>query len=182
MSIKSFMCVGFFAVVLTTAQANNTLIQTYTQLDSLPRVFALGDFDGKPFESLKLSYETTLLSACKNDMEGAYYVWVHMLKNMESFAQKSNFDLSGIKLWLYAFYNKDGSLNHLAFYPKPNSRNIKNEDMAAFLKEFVKSYTCPVKADKNFSNYSNATFPVLVEKPAGSEPKTVNGKGLGNKK
>ena len=145
---------------------------------ALPRVFVLGQFDGTPFERMKKDYETTLMTACKNDMETAYYCWLHLLKSMESFATKSNYDLSGMKLWLYVFWEKDGTIGYMAYYPKPNSRNFKAEDHNAFLNEFRKNYVSPLKHEKAFSNYSNASFPVMVEKTPGMGD--VNAKGNTN--
>jgi hypothetical protein len=39
--------------------------------------------------------------------------------------------------------------------------------MNAFLNEFRKTYVSPLKYEKAYSNYSNASFPVMVEKTAG---------------
>ncbi len=132
---------------------------------SIPRVFILGQYDGSPFERLKGDYQTSLMTACKNDMEAAYYCWMHLLKHMESHAVASNFDMTGIKLWLYVFWEKDGTISYIAYHPKPNSKNFKAEDMTAFLNSFASSYIFPLKFDKPFSNYSSASFPVMVEKP-----------------
>lgn len=154
----TFLAVLFF---LTAAQATPYAVKA----DSLPTVFALGQYDGQPFESLKADHETQLLAVCRKDMEMAYYLWVHVLKHIETQSVKTGFNLDGVKLWLYVFWNKDGTINNIAFYPKPNSKNIKNEDMAAFLTSFCKIYKFPMTAATNFSHYSTANFPVLVEKP-----------------
>ena len=152
-----------FAVllVLTTARATPSI-----KTDSLPTVFALGQYDGQPFEKLKADCETQLLTVCRNDMEMAYFLWVHVLKHIETQATKTGFDMNGVKLWLYIFWNKDGSIKNIAFFPKPNSKNFKTEDMAAFLSSFCKTYKFPMTSEGNFSHYSTANFPVLVEKPA----------------
>ena len=134
--------------------------------DSLPTVFALGQYDGAPFDALKAECESQLLDVCRKDMEMAYYLWIHMQKRMESHAAKTGFDLTGVKVWFYAFFNKDGSIQHLAYYPKPNSRNIKSEEMTAFLFDFCKMYKLPLTADRCFQHYSFANFPVMVEKPS----------------
>ena len=161
---KLFLSFGF-TLALFTLRASSPVLMP---IDSaLPRVFVLGQFDGTPFERMKKDYETTLVAACKNDMETAYYCWLHLLKNMESFATKSNFDLNGMKLWLYIFWEKDGTIGYIAYYPKANSKNFKAEDMNVFLNDFRKSYTSPLKFEKAYSNYSNASFPVMVEKTAG---------------
>jgi hypothetical protein len=141
-----------------------TCPQINTIKDTLPQAFLLGQYDGLPFENFKTEYETQLATVCKNDMELTYYVWVQLLKKIESHATKTGFDMSGMKLWLYAFWNKDGSLRSLAFYPKPNSRNFKPEDMKAFLESFVPTYRLGISAEKNFQHYSVGNFPVMMEK------------------
>jgi hypothetical protein len=158
--VKNFLILFAVLSVLTTAKATSSI-----KIDSLPTVFALGQFDGQPFEKLKADYETQLLTVCRNDMEMAYYLWVHVMKHIETHSVKTGFDMNGVKLWLYIFWNKDGSIKNIAFFPKPNSKNFKNEDMTAFLSGFCKIYKFPMTADANFSHYSTANFPVLVEKP-----------------
>ena len=155
--------------VLTAAQATPRI-----KTDSLPTVFALGQYDDQPFEKLKADYETQLLTVCRNDMEMAYYLWVHVLKHIETQSIKTGFDLNGVKLWLYIFWNKDGSIKNIAFFPKPNSKNFKNEDMSAFLTNFCKTYKFPMTHEVNFSHYSTANFPVLVEKPTETSGSNTN--------
>jgi hypothetical protein len=152
------------------------------KIDSLPQVFALGQYDGQPFEKLKAAHETQLLTVCRNDMETAYYLWVHVLKHIETQSVKTGFDLNGVKLWLYIFWNKDGSISNIAFFPKPNSKNFKTEDMAAFLTNFCKIYKFPLGADMPFSHYSTANFPVMVEKEKVTEKGGGGGGGNTPKK
>jgi hypothetical protein len=140
-------------------------------LDTLPRVFLLGVYDGGDFEQLKEQYSMSLVQACRSDMETAYYSWIHMLKHLESYSKTQNFDLDGVKMWLYVFWNKDGSIQHLAFYLKQNSRNVDKKAVTTFLEGFCSQYKSPIKAEKNFSNYSSATFPVMIEKE--KEPEKV---------
>jgi hypothetical protein len=161
---KLFLAFGC-SLTLFTAKASAPLTMP---IDSaMPHVFVLGQFDGTPFERMKKDYETTLMTACKNDMETAYYCWLHLLKNLESFAAKTNYDINGIKMWMYVFWEKDGTIGYIAYYPKANSKNIKAEEMNAFLNDFRKVYVSPLRHEKNYSNYSNAAFPVMVEKTAG---------------
>lgn len=131
--------------------------------DTLPVVFMLGQ-DDRAFDALKTEHDLQLLTVCRNDMEMTYYLWIQMMKHMESHANRTGFDLNGIKLWMYAFYNKDGSISHLAYHAKPQSRNFKPEDMTAFLSGFVKTYKLPMTADRSFQHYNVGHFPVLVEK------------------
>jgi hypothetical protein len=134
-----------------------------TNIDTLPLVFMLGQ-DDRAFDALKIEHDVQLLAVCRNDMELTYYLWIQMMKNMESYATRTGFDLNGIKLWMYAFYNKDGSISNLAYHAKPQSRNFKPEDMTAFLAGFVKTYKLPISFDRPFQHYNVGFFPVLVEK------------------
>ncbi|MBL7814487.1 MAG: hypothetical protein JNL70_05730 [Saprospiraceae bacterium] len=167
--MKRILAIFVCLFLLTVTKATNTI-----KTDSLPTVFALGQYDGQPFEKLKAECETQLLTVCRNDMQMAYYLWVHMLKHLETHATKSKFDMDGIKLWLYVFWNKDGSIKNIAFYPKPNSKNFKNEDMIALLSGFSKTYKFPMTGDNSFSHYSTANFPVMVEKPTEANNNTNN--------
>jgi hypothetical protein len=147
--------------VATTNAYTKALLNTTN--DTLPVVFMLGQ-DDRAFDALKTEHDLQLLAVCRNDMEMTYYLWIQMMKHMESYATRTGFDLNGIKLWLYAFYNKDGSIRHLAYHAKPQSRNFKPEDMNEFLAGFVKTYKLPITADRAFQHYNVGFFPVLVEK------------------
>ena len=162
---------NFERLTVNTPKQNPLARIAKSNSDTLPKVFMLGEFDGTPFETLKTQYEYTLVSVCQSDMETAYYCWLHMLTHLESYSKRTGFDLNGVKLWLYAFWNKDGTVSHLAYYLKPNSRNVTPEELKPFLTGFANSYTFPVKSEKDFSNYGSAAFPVQVEKknPATAE-------------
>lgn len=168
------LCCEFVVNAKTLTPTTYNKFSIIDSIPVIPRVFVLGQYDGVLFEKMKSDYESSLLTVCKNDIETAYYCWAHLLKHVESHAAKSNFDMNGIKLWLYAFWEKDGTLAYLAYYPKPNSKNFKADEMTAFLSDFCKVYTAPYKYDKPFSNYSTAVFPVMIEKIP------VNGGGSGS--
>lgn len=174
--MKKILTLFTILCFLTAARATSTV-----KIDSLPTVFALGQYDGQPFEKLKSEHGTQLLAVCRNDMEMAYYLWVHVLKHIETHSVKTGFDLNGVKLWLYIFWNKDGSIRNIAFFPKPNSKNFKTEDMSAFLTGFCKIYKFPMTADTNFSHYSTANFPVLMEKVKESPNQTTGSSNLNKK-
>ncbi len=141
----------------------SVFLPSATTNDTLPVVFMLGQ-DDKAFDALKTEHDLQLLAVCRNDMEMTYYLWIQMMKHMETFATKTGYDLTGIKLWMYAFYNKDGSIHHLAYHAKPQSRNFKPEEMSAFLTSFVKTYKLPITADRSFQHYNVGYFPVMIEK------------------
>jgi hypothetical protein len=173
---RTTVLIALFLAFFSQIQAEGNFNQSINRADTLPHAFLLGQYDGAPFEAFKAEYETQLTVVCKNDMELTYYVWVQLLKKIESHAAKTNFDMAGVKLWLYAFWNKDGSLRSLAFHPKPTSRNFKAEDMKAFLESFVPTYHLNITADRNFQHYSVGNFPVMMEKMDKSNDKTSGGK------
>lgn len=157
---KTIIALSLMMLTLHVAKA------TTSTKDTLPTVFMLGQFDGVGFEELKAAYSTQLLTVCKNDMETAYYVWIQLLKQMESHATRTGYDLNSVKMWLYVFWNKDGSIKNIAYYAKPNSRNFKEAEMTTFLKDFAKVYKTSLAHEQAFSHYSTANFPVMVEKQA----------------
>jgi hypothetical protein len=163
--------------VVTQNAYTKALLNTTT--DTLPLVFMLGQ-DDRAFDALKMEHDLQLLAVCRNDMELTYYLWIQMMKNMESYATRTGFDLNGIKLWMYAFYNKDGSIRHLAYHAKPQSRNFKPEDMTEFLAGFVKTYKLPIAADRAFQHYNVGFFPVLVEKMKDSRSGSSSNSNGGN--
>lgn len=126
---------------------------------SLPKVFLLGNHE-VAYE--RLSGEgTSLLAVCEDDFNVAHGKWNSLLKEMEAHAEMINYDIKGVKMWLHVFWDDNGKINHIAFYLKPNSRNVKTEEMTAFLTDFVNNYHLPVRYADNFSHYSGAAFPTL---------------------
>ena len=157
--------------VKTSFSATSTLFLPTN--DTLPVVFMLGQ-DDRAFDALKIEHDLQLLSVCRNDMEMTYYLWLQMMKHIETYAGQVGYDLNGVKLWMYAFYNKDGSIHHFAYHAKPQSRNFKPEEMTAFLTGFVKTYKLPIGADRAFQHYNVGAFPVMVEKGKDSRSGTIN--------
>ncbi len=162
---KQFLC-AILIFATWTIHANNPIPIVLPTTDSLPRVFLLGEKD-RDFERVKTSYRTTLLEACQGDMETAYYTWMHMMKHFESYAKQQGYELEGLKMWLYVFWNKDGSIAHIGYFLKPNSRNLRDEELpklTQIFEGFSKTYRFPpLKVDKGFSNYTHASFPILLE-------------------
>ena len=86
-----------------------------------------------------------------------------MVKEMQSFADKSNFELKGLKFWLNTFYAPDGTIEHFAYYLKPTSRNIPEAELKAFLSSFMKYYKLPLTSKSRFAHYGQVAFPILPE-------------------
>ncbi len=135
-------------------------------LDStaLPKVFILGEHE-KAYEKLFDAHSTVLLEACNDDMDVAFDKWLSMLEEMEAYAISIDYDIKGIKVWLNVFWNKDGSIKHIAYHLKVNSRNIRNpEELTAFFSSFMNHYKFPIVTDRNFSHYGSASFPTFARR------------------
>lgn len=128
--------------------------------DTMPRIFMLGDQE-KEFEALQMEYEYSLLSVCNNDYDSSFVQWVMMLKQMEDYGDSIDFDLKGIKMWVQVFWDADGSIRHIGYYLKPNSKNIRKEEIAAFFKGFINQYKSSLVSNRKYSNYASANFPTL---------------------
>ena len=84
------------------------------------KAFLIGENE-KHFESLVSEHGEQLLNVCKNNMNKAYKLWVSLLKDLERFANDKEFDLKGTKIWINLFWNADGSIRNIVYYPKPVS-------------------------------------------------------------
>ncbi len=134
------------------------------QTDSIaPKAFLIGEYE-QAFEQLLNEHQTLLLTACNDDMNVAFEKWRDMVVAMESHSDVVNFDLKGVKLWLNIFWKEDGSIRHIAFYPKPNSRNVDTDKLTLFLMSFINNYQFPLKVGKKFSHYGVASFPTFSKK------------------
>lgn len=145
--LKSYIV---FVLLLASIGLNAQVDSTSTY----PPVFNIGEH-----EELVIEYDNLLLQACDNDINVAYQSWMHMLASMESHANSIGYDILGVKMWLQVFWDEDGSIEHIAYFLKPNSRNIDTEELNWFLTSFIDSYILPVKADKKFNHYASASFP-----------------------
>lgn len=149
-----FLPILAFIFLLATAQTTVSVDQTSV----VPPVALIGEYE-TAFASLARENPGILLGVCGNDMDIAYEKWTDMLVAMEEYAESIDFDINGLKTYLYIFWGADGSFKHLAFYPKANSRNIPYEELLAFFKAFVKDFQMPIKATEGYSHYGSASFP-----------------------
>ncbi|MBK8053339.1 MAG: hypothetical protein IPK35_08730 [Saprospiraceae bacterium] len=136
--------------------------------DKATKVYFIGE-DEKEYEKLVKNYNSLLFTVCENKMEKAYDSWSLLLKDIDDYASKQNFDLKGVKLWLNVFWDKDGSIDFIVFYPKPNSKNINYDQLKIILIDFGKSYQSPLKYTSTFSHYGSASFPLFNKSISGSE-------------
>ena len=88
---------------------------------------------------------------------------------IEDYAEKNKFDLKGVKMWVEFYFDKDGSLKHLAYALKPNSRNIDTRDLTAFLMSFTNTYKMQISTNRRFYTNMHASFPIasVAEMSAG---------------
>jgi hypothetical protein len=133
------------------------------QAQEAPTVFVMGDQEAT-YEKLNQTYKQTLLEACDNDMKLAFEKWLHMMQEMESYADEINFDLDGIKVLMHVFWNTDGQIDHIGYFLRPNSRNVDTAELSAFLSSFSRQYTFPVSSDRKFMHYTKASFPTFSER------------------
>lgn len=127
----------------------------------LPIVFLISE-DDKAYGELVSSTPTLLLEVCNNAMDEAYKKWVYMMADIEDHAEKVGFEIKGLKIWINVFWNADGSIDHIVYYPKPNSKHIDYSTFTNFLNEFAKSYQMDLTASKDFVHYGSASFPTFV--------------------
>ena len=124
----------------------------------LPPVFLIGEYE-EQYELLYEEYNEILLSVCHDDMYIAFNKWISMLNDLEVYAQSIDYDLHGVKLWLKVFWNKDGSIDHISYYPKPKSKKISFVEITALLKGFCKIYEPSITSEVKFTHHGSAQFP-----------------------
>lgn len=131
-----------------------------SDFDTSERAFLIGENE-EHFELLVSEHNEQLLSVCNNSMDKAYEAWVSLLKDLEGFAEDRDFDLKGTKIWINVFWNTDGSIRNIAYYPKPNSKNMDFTLLSSFLSDFATSYQFTITNEKPFSHYGSASFPTF---------------------
>ena len=131
-------------------------------VDTLPHVFKIGENEIQ-YEDLVSECSNPLLSVCQDSMDLAYRSWMGMLSEMEQYAEKSDFDIKGIKIWLNVFWDAEGTIKHLVYFPKPNSRNMDFDLLTKFLDKFVDTYQMESSESKCYSHYGSATFPTFAD-------------------
>lgn len=126
--------------------------------NQLPKVYQLGEYEVQ-MDAQAMVHKAQLLTACDYDIEMAYGKWISMIKEMEAYANRINFDLNGAKVWLNVFFEAKGKIANIGFYLKPNSRNIDRDEFNAFLRSFTNQYTFPHIFSEPYSHYGSAGFP-----------------------
>ena len=103
---------------------------------------------------------TALLSVMDNSMDEAYTVWTKMLSDMTAKADQQGLDIKGVKVWINLFWEADGSIRKIVYYPKPKSKNMDFDQLTDFFKTFAEDYNLDVDYETCFSHHGTAAFPV----------------------
>lgn len=135
----------------------------FAQESSLSKVFVLGENE-KSYEQLNESYSQTLLEASGNDIKLAFTHWLDMMEAMDKYAEKIRYDLKGIRLWIHVFLAEDGTIDHIGYLLRPDSRNANEAELNAFFASFSRKYKFPLKSAKKFNHYTGATFPTFIQR------------------
>ena len=155
---RCFLLIATHMILVWQLQAQSSQPAT-SGFTALPSVFTLGEHSSL-YEDIMPGYQT-LLEACEGDMQVAHKKLYSMMKEMEAFAKVVEFDLDGVKAWMHFFFKADGTIEHIGFHLKPNSRNMDLTEVNTFLKNFSKQYKFPINAEFQFSHYSSFSFPVF---------------------
>lgn len=133
------------------------------QSTGIPEVFLIGQYEDS-YPELSQQHPEALLSIYGDNLDLAYKGWSEFLMDIEDYATELAFDIKGAKIWLNVYFNADGTIANLAFYPKPNSRNIEKEHLVAFFKSFVRQYKYPEVAEQGYQHNASASFPTFFHR------------------
>lgn len=89
------------------------------------------------------------------------------MEEMEAYSKQIEYNLDGVKAWFHFFWAPDGSIEHIAYYLRPNSKNLDLDEMNAFLVSFMNNYKFPLTTETKYHHYTGATFPVFYQNAVG---------------
>lgn len=129
--------------------------------------FLIGEHQAQ-YDDLIVAHKTHLLEVCDNSMNDAYSLWVTMLKDMENYCLENGYDIKGVKMWMNVFWDAEGNVKHIVFYPKPNSKHADYDRLKDVLSSFTEVSVIEKKYEEAFSHYGSASFPVMNTPPGSS--------------
>lgn len=137
--------------------------------EKLPVAFELGQVNEKAYEALSQEYNQSLLEVANFDMNKAFDQWVELMKSIDAYAARINFSekIKGVQAFLQVFWSPDGSIDHIGYLLRPDSKNLTETDkqeLAAFFSSFTRQHSFPLTSTKKFNHYTEVTFPTVVEK------------------
>jgi len=137
--------------------------QSHVQSTGIPEVFLIGEYEDRYLE-LSEQHPEMFMTVYNNDLDQAFKGWSEFLMDIEDYATDLKFDIKGTKLWMNIYFNPDGTISNLAFFPKPNSRNIPEDQLVTFFKNFVRQYRFLETSDKGFQHSASASFPTFFHR------------------
>lgn len=156
MSFSSYIYIAI--LIVSSLNIGNSQNSTNNQV-ILESVFIIGENEAA-YEKLVGSTTNNLYKVCDNSMELAYTTWQDMLVQFENFAKENEFEINGVKIWMNAFWHSNGTISHIAFYPKLNSKNVNFEKLTKVLTAFIDEYQMSYQSEEVFAHYGQASFPV----------------------
>ncbi|RME99619.1 MAG: hypothetical protein D6772_07455 [Bacteroidetes bacterium] len=139
------------------------LLGVQAQNGQLSKVFQLGTEEQR-YEQLTSVYSQSLLEAANGNITTAFEGWLDMQQAMDRHAERVNFDLNGVKVWLHVFWNEQGQIDQLGYLLRPDSKLVDDAELRAFLADFIGQYTFPIRSGRKFSHYTGATFPTVSQR------------------
>lgn len=141
-------------------------LQTYAQTPGtaqIPEVFLIGEYEDQ-YLQLSEAFPQSFMSLYANNIDLAYKGWSGFMMDIEDYAADLKFDIRGVKLWINIYFHPDGTVAHVALYPKPNSRNIPEDQLVAFFKNFVRQYHFTETAEQGFRHSASVSFPTFFHR------------------
>ena len=129
----------------------------------LPNSFLIGEYEHS-YDELLEQYSRSLVSVCDNSNDKAYTIWSNVLLAIHEQSKISDIDLNGLKLWINIFFENDGTIQHIVYYPKPNSKNMDFDKLTSFFNAFCKTYKMNTTLSSKCMLSANASFPLNVNK------------------
>lgn len=129
----------------------------------------IGEFE-KQYNEMLGAHPDLLMAVCGDDMDAAYNIWLNFLSEMEKFAIEQDVNINGAKIWINVFWDVDGTIKHIAFYPKPNSINMEYGYMKVLFSQFSEQYNSGLNHTNLYSLYGSASFPSFITS-SGNEDK-----------
>ncbi|MBK8701406.1 MAG: hypothetical protein IPN29_18420 [Saprospiraceae bacterium] len=140
----------------------NGVLSAQSNQDAMPQVCFIGEHQ-KRYDNLINTHNELLLNVCQNSMDKAFDEWTSIMHDLELYADRQQFDLKGVKIWVNIFWTPAGKIDHFVFYPKPNSKNIDYDRMKEIVAGFLRTYPASQPASKKpYSHYGTASFPVYA--------------------
>lgn len=105
----------------------------------IPDVFRLSDSD-EFADALHSEYSVSLLQACRYDANIAFQYWRPFTKQIEKLARAEGLNTPGTKLWIKAYWDKDGHLAHIGYAPKREDIQLNHYHWQSVFKQLIREH------------------------------------------